>query len=158
MSPQLQQVLLLGAGMFCLGLIGFLTRRNIILMFLSVELMLSGVATNFIAFGYHHGHYGGQVMATLVLTVASCEAALALALVVTLYRRIPTLDIERWSALNESEDGKASLQANIETTDEDEDSNSDKQDDYPRLTPAGRDPLTDPIPQRLSSELNPQKA
>ncbi len=55
MSPATTQILMLAAGLFVLGAIGFLTRRNVILMFLSLELMLAGVSMNFIAFGYHYG-------------------------------------------------------------------------------------------------------
>ena len=102
------QTLLIAAALFSIGLIGFLVRKNIILMFLSVELMLAGVATNFIAFGAHHGNPQGQLFAVLILTVASCEAAMALALVVALYRRKPTLNIFAWSGLREIEQSQNS--------------------------------------------------
>lgn len=101
MSPILHQTLMIAAAFFVLGTIGFLTRRNLILMFLSLELMLAGVSMNFLAFGYHYGILSGQIMAILILTVASCEAGLALALVVTLFRRQPTLDVAQWSGLGE---------------------------------------------------------
>ena len=56
----LQHYLAVGAIMFVIGLIGFMTRRNLIVMFLCTELMFQGVAINLIAFGHYHGHLGGQ--------------------------------------------------------------------------------------------------
>jgi NADH-quinone oxidoreductase subunit K len=93
--------LIVGAILFILGAIGFLTRRNLILMFLSAELMLQGVALNFVAFSRHHGNLSGQVFTLFVITVAACEAALALALILMLYHRRATLDISRWQELRE---------------------------------------------------------
>ncbi len=82
----IQFSLLLGALVFCFGMFGVLTRRNLILLFLSLELMLFGVSINLVAFGKMHGDGGGQAFTLAILTVAACEASLALALVVTLYR------------------------------------------------------------------------
>jgi NADH-quinone oxidoreductase subunit K len=93
--------LAVGAILFCLGLIGFLTRRNLILMFLSAELMLQGVAINFVAFSRHHGNLHGQVFTMFVIAVAACEAGVALALFLTLYRRKRSVDVSLWQALRE---------------------------------------------------------
>jgi NADH-quinone oxidoreductase subunit K len=93
--------LAVGAALFALGLIGFLARRNLIVMFLSAELMLQGVALNFAAFSRHHGNMHGQVFTLFIITVAACEAALALAFILTLYRRKKTLDISVWQAIRE---------------------------------------------------------
>ena len=93
--------LAVGAVLFCLGLIGFLTRRNLIVMFLSAELMLQGVAINFVAFSRHHGNLHGQVFTLFVIAVAACEAGIALALFLMLYRRKRSLDISLWQALRE---------------------------------------------------------
>src|SRR5581483_5832511 len=79
--------LAVGAALFGIGLVGFLTRRNLITMFLCAEMMVQGVILNLLAFGKYHGHVGGQVFALFIVTVAACEAALALALFLTLYRR-----------------------------------------------------------------------
>lgn len=137
MSSILVSVLTLAAALFVLGAIGFLTRRNLILMFLSLELMLAGVSMNFIAFGYHYGVMSGQVIGILILTVASCEAALALALIVSLYRRFPTLDVGEWSQL-----GEASKRSVLPS---DFDELADEEAVYPKLTPAGPQPQQRPV-------------
>lgn len=91
-----------GAALFGLGLVGFLTRRNFITMFLCAEMMLQGVVINFLAFGRFHGHLGGQAFGLFIVTVAACEAGLALALFVTLYRRGKSLDSGDWQAVREA--------------------------------------------------------
>ena len=96
-----QIVLLTSAVMFAVGMVGFLTRRNMILMFLCTELMFQASAIAMIAFGWMHLNPEGQVFVIFILTVAAAEAALALGLVVLLYRRKPTLDAEAWSELKE---------------------------------------------------------
>ena len=97
----IQIVLLTSAVMFAVGMVGFLTRRNMILMFLCTELMFQASAIAMIAFGRMHLNPEGQVFVIFILTVAAAEAALALGLVVLLYRRKPTLDAEAWSELKE---------------------------------------------------------
>ena len=97
-----QNLLVFGGILFVIGMVGFLTRRSLILMFLSLEMMLSGVSVNLIAFSRHHQNYQGQILAIMVLTIAACEAAIALALVVSLYRRKATLDIAAWDELGET--------------------------------------------------------
>lgn len=98
----LPQMLIVSAVLFSIGLVGFLTRRNMIVMFLCTELMLQAVALAFIAFGRHHSDVSGQVFVIFILTVAAAEAALALGLVVLLYRRAQTLSTEAWSELREA--------------------------------------------------------
>lgn len=95
----LQHYLAVGAIMFCIGLIGFMTRRNLIVMFLCTELMFQGVAINLIAFGRYHDNYGGQGFVIFVLVIAAAEASLALGLVVLLYRQKNTLDADAWREL-----------------------------------------------------------
>jgi NADH-quinone oxidoreductase subunit K len=91
--------LAVGAILFCLGLVGFLTRRNLIVMFLCTELMFQGVAINLIAFGrYWHG-LDGQAFVIFVLVIAAAEASLALGLVVLLFRQKQTLDADAWREL-----------------------------------------------------------
>ena len=97
----IQIVLLVSAVMFAIGMVGFLIRRNMILMFLCTELMFQASAIAMIAFGRMHLNPEGQVFVIFILTVAAAEAALALGLVVLLYRRKPTLDAEAWSELKE---------------------------------------------------------
>jgi len=98
---QVWHYLAVGAGLFALGLIGFLARRNLIVMFLCAELMLQGVALNFVAFSRHHGNLHGQVFTLFIITVAACEAALALALILMHYRRKKSLDVSDWQTLRE---------------------------------------------------------
>lgn len=99
----LESQLVVGAILFSLGMIGFLTRRNLILIMLSAELMLHGVSVNLTAFGRYHNNASGQVFTIFVLTVAACEAGLALALILTLYQRRKSLDVFLWGKLTESE-------------------------------------------------------
>lgn len=94
--------LAVGGAMFGIGLVGFLTRRNFITMFLCAELMLQGVVLNFLAFGRFHGHLGGQVFGLFIVTVAACEAGLALALFLSLYRRGKSLDSGDWQTIREA--------------------------------------------------------
>ena len=94
--------LLVSALLFACGLIGFLSRRNMIIMFLCTELMFQAAALAMIAFGNIHHDISGQVFVIFILTVAAAEAALALGLVVLLYRRRETLDSEAWSELREA--------------------------------------------------------
>jgi NADH-quinone oxidoreductase subunit K len=96
------QSLLVGALLFCIGLVGFLSRRNMIVMFLAAEMMLQGVSVSLVAWGRFHDNWGGQMLVIFSLTVAACEAAIALALVLMLYRRNGKLDIDTWHHLRES--------------------------------------------------------
>ena len=75
----LENYLIVGAILFVLGMIGFLTRRNLIIMFLSAEMMLQGVAINLLAFARFRGNMGGQVLTLFIITVAACEAAAGVA-------------------------------------------------------------------------------
>lgn len=93
--------LVVGAILFALGIVGFLTRRNLILMMISAELMLHGVAINFTAFSQLYQNHDGQAFTIFVLTVAGCEAGLGLAIVLGLYQRKKSLDIREWTTLGE---------------------------------------------------------
>lgn len=126
--------LVVGAVLFALGAIGFLTRRNLILMMLSSELMLHGVSINLVAFSSARGNLQGQSFTVFILTIAACEAGLALALILALFRRRRTLDVGAWRDLGEkgqqgdkSEGRAAPVQTRLKIR-------------LPRLTPAGRTP------------------
>jgi NADH-quinone oxidoreductase subunit K len=96
----LQHYLAVGAILFVIGLIGFITRRNLIVMFLCTELMFQGVAINLIAFGrYLNNDAGGQAFTIFLLVIAAAEASLALGLVVLLFRQKNTLDADAWREL-----------------------------------------------------------
>ena len=91
--------LFVGAMLFVIGIVGFLTRRNLIIIFLCTELMFQGVALTLVAFSRQGGNLAGQAFTLFVLVAAAAEAALALGLIVYLYRRRPSLDVDIWSML-----------------------------------------------------------
>lgn len=95
----LQHYLMVGSLLFVIGMIGFMTRRNLIIIFLCTELMFQGVAVNFIAFGAYHNNLAGQAFTIFVLVIAAAEASLALGLVVLLFRQKNTLDANAWREL-----------------------------------------------------------
>src|SRR5437868_11190132 len=98
----LRSYLLVGAALFVLGLLGFLSRRNLIVMFLSAEMMFQGTALSLVGFGRYHGTWTGQIFTILILTVAACEASIALALIVVLYNQRSSLDVTLWQDLREA--------------------------------------------------------
>ncbi|TVQ60519.1 MAG: NADH-quinone oxidoreductase subunit NuoK [Phycisphaerales bacterium] len=95
----LAHYLFVSAAMFALGLVGFLVRRNLIVMFLCTELMFQASGIALIAFARYHMEMSGQTFVIFVLTVAAAEAALALALVVLLFRRRDSLSTEAWQEM-----------------------------------------------------------
>jgi NADH-quinone oxidoreductase subunit K len=102
MNPiPIHHYLVVGAILFALGMVGFLARRNLIIMFLSVEMMLQGVTVNLVAFARYRGNLQGQAFTLFILTVAACEAAIALALILMLFRRRHSLDVSLWQELRE---------------------------------------------------------
>jgi NADH-quinone oxidoreductase subunit K len=125
--------LAVAALLFSLGLIGFLTRRNLITMFLSAELMLQAVVINLLAFARFHANMSGQVFGLFVVTVAACEAGIAMALFIVLYRRQKSLDATVWQQLREN-GIPATLDSEKLPT-----SPSDSKGD-PTLQPAGKKP------------------
>lgn len=95
----LAHYLLVSATMFAIGLVGFLARRNLIVMFLCTELMFQAAGLALIAFSRFHLEHSGQTFVVFVLTIAAAEAAMALALVVLLFRKRETLDAQEWTEL-----------------------------------------------------------
>ncbi len=95
----LAHYLVVSALLFVIGLIGFLTRRNLIIMFLCTELMFQAAGVALVAFGRYHLSFTGQTFVIFILTVAAAEAAMALALVVLLFRRKESLSAEEWTEL-----------------------------------------------------------
>lgn len=102
MNIAVGQYLIVGAALFALGAVGFLARRNLITLFLSAEMMLQGVALNLVTFARHHGNLQGQAFTLFVVTVAACEAGVALALILVLYRASKSLDVSVWQNLREA--------------------------------------------------------
>ncbi len=136
-ATALESQLIVGAILFVLGMIGFLTRRNLILIMLSAELMLHGVSINLTAFGRYHGNPQGQVFTIFVLTIAACEAGLALSLILTLYQRRKSLDVFLWGNLGEEDLPVLSGPSSSAVTPA---KLVDPNADLPHLTPAGRAP------------------
>lgn len=95
----LYHYLFVSAALFAIGVIGFLTRRNMIIMFLCTEMMFQAAGIALIAFSRFYLNQTGEVFVIFVLTIAAAEAALALALVVLLFRRKETLDAAEWRQL-----------------------------------------------------------
>ncbi|MGC8624882.1 MAG: NADH-quinone oxidoreductase subunit NuoK [Phycisphaerae bacterium] len=98
-DPVLVHYLALGAVLFAIGLVGFMTRRNMIMIFLSTEIMFQGVAVNLVALSRYWHNADGQSFVIFLLTVAAAEASLALGLVVMLFRQRQTLNVDMWSDL-----------------------------------------------------------
>jgi NADH-quinone oxidoreductase subunit K len=89
----------LGALLFIMGAVGLLIRRNPLVMFMCVELMLNAVNLSFVAFGEHLGDLGGQVSVFFVLVVAAAEVVIGLAIVVAIMRRRPGITADDMSVL-----------------------------------------------------------
>ena len=96
----LMHYLFVSAAMFVIGLIGFVSRRNLIIMFLCTELMFQAAGLAMIAFGRYHLGFDGQTFVIFVLTVAAAEAAMALALVVLLFRGRESLSADEWREMS----------------------------------------------------------
>lgn len=91
--------LMLAAALFCIGFYGLLSRRNILFMLMSLEIMLNATALAFIVAGARWASADGQVMFILILTLAAAEASVGLALLIQIYRRFKTLDIDAASTM-----------------------------------------------------------
>ena len=98
--PSLTEFLMIAALLFGLGIAGIiLNRKNLIVLLMSIELILLAVNTNFIAFSYFLGNFVGQVFVFFVLTVAAAEAAIGLAILIVLYRKRGTIEVQDLNAL-----------------------------------------------------------
>ena len=90
----LSHFLVLGGILFCLSVAGiFLNRKNVIILLMSIELMLLAVNMNFVAFSHFHGDNAGQIFVFFILTVAAAEAAIGLAILITLFRNRRTINV-----------------------------------------------------------------
>ncbi len=88
----LNQFLILAALLFCIGVYGALTRRNGVMVLMSIELILNAVNINLVAFGAYQSSIGGEVFALFVIAVAAAEVGIGLALVLLIYRNSKTID------------------------------------------------------------------
>lgn len=87
--------LVLSAILFCIGVVGVLTRRNALVIFMSVELMLNAVNLTFVAFSHFLKSIDGQVFVFFVMTVAAAEVAVGLAIIVSIFRNKETVSMDR---------------------------------------------------------------
>ena len=85
--------------LFVIGGVGVLVRRNMILIFMSIELMLNAVNLSFVAFSYHLQRVDGQIYAFFVMVVAAAEAAVGLAIILTIFKNRGTLQIDEVDSL-----------------------------------------------------------
>ena len=95
----LEHYLVVSVAMFCLGLLGVLARRNVLVMYMSLELMLNAANLAFVAFSRFNNNLHGQVMVFFIITVAAAEVAVGLALIVALYRKRQTAHVEDLASL-----------------------------------------------------------
>ena len=129
----LQNYLIVGALLFGIGLVGFFSRRNMIVMFLCAEMMLQGVSLSLVAWGRYHNDWGGQMLVIFILTVAACEAAIALAVVLTLFHTSGSLDVAVWQQLRE-ENQPPHVDRDLGEVVREPEAR------WPKLAPAGREP------------------
>ena len=94
----LAEALFFSAVLFTIGVVGVLTRRNAIIVFMCIELMLNAVNLSFVAFAQVYG-VAGQVFVFFVMTVAAAEAAVGLAIIIALFRHRPTVDLKNINLL-----------------------------------------------------------
>jgi NADH-quinone oxidoreductase subunit K len=100
-SVPLAWYLVLSAILFTLGVAGFLFRRNLITMFMSIELMLNAVNLSFVAFSYHLKQVDGQIFTFFVMVVAAAEAAVGLAIILTVFKNRATLHVDEVASMKD---------------------------------------------------------
>ncbi len=98
-TPTLQHYLVVSGLLFCLGLLGVLARRNLLVVYMSLELMLNAANLALVAFSHFNNQLNGQVMVFFIITVAAAEVAVGLALIVAIYRKRQTAHVEDLSSL-----------------------------------------------------------
>ena len=95
MTPQLADYLALSGVLFAIGVLGVLARRNAIVVLMAIELMLNAANIALVAFGRYLGSFDGQVAVMLVLVVAAAEATVGLAIVISVFRALEHVDVDR---------------------------------------------------------------
>ncbi|MCS7012071.1 MAG: NADH-quinone oxidoreductase subunit NuoK [Chloroherpetonaceae bacterium] len=99
MEITLNHYLWLSAFMFTMGVVGVLVRRNAIVIFMCIELMLNAVNLSFVAFSHFLSDLQGQMMVFFVMTVAAAEAAVGLAIIISLFRNRQTVNVDEVNLL-----------------------------------------------------------
>lgn len=91
--------IILSAVMFSIGMFGFLSRRNLVIMFICLELMLNSVNVSLVAFSHYLQSINGQILVFFVITVAAAEAAIGLAIIIAYYKNNPTIKVDEINLL-----------------------------------------------------------
>jgi NADH-quinone oxidoreductase subunit K len=91
--------LVLGAALFLLGVIGVLTRRNVVIVLMSIELILNAVNLNLVAFSHMWGNLHGQVFSIFIITDAAAEAAVGLGILIAFFRNKETVNVDEVNLL-----------------------------------------------------------
>ena len=99
MVPQLSWYLALSAVLFTIGVVGVMVKRNVISMFMCIELMLNAVNLTFVAFSSFFRDLSGQLFVFIVMTVAAAEAAVGLGIIIAIFRNRESLDVDDASVL-----------------------------------------------------------
>ncbi len=94
MTVGLEHYLVVSVGLFCLGVLGVIVRRNLLVIYMSLELMLNAANLALVAFSRYHNDLNGQVLVFFIITVAAAEVAVGLALIVALYRKRQSAHVE----------------------------------------------------------------
>ncbi len=94
MTVGLEHYLVVSALLFCVGLLGVVARRNLLVIYMALELMLNAANLALVAFSRYHQNLNGQVMVFFIITVAAAEVAVGLALIVALYRKRQSAHVE----------------------------------------------------------------
>lgn len=95
MVVSLYHVIAISGLLFTIGVLGVLFRRNAIIVFMSIEIMLNAVNLAFIAFSRYHGNVQGQAFVFFIMTLAAAEVAIGLAIIIALYRNLRTTDVTK---------------------------------------------------------------
>lgn len=99
MNTGLEHYLIVSALLFCLGLLGVIMRRNLLVIYMSLELMLNAANLALVAFSRFNNNLNGQIVVFFIITVAAAEVAVGLALIVALYRKRQTAHVEDLASL-----------------------------------------------------------
>ena len=94
MTVGLEHYLVVSVGLFCLGVLGVIVRRNLLVIYMSLELMLNAANLALVAFSRYHNDLNGQILVFFIITVAAAEVAVGLALIVALYRKRQSAHVE----------------------------------------------------------------
>tara|TARA_B100001123_G_C15023137_1_gene912332 strand:- start:252 stop:557 length:306 start_codon:yes stop_codon:yes gene_type:complete len=99
MNIDLEQFLIVSIILFCIGLLGVVVRRNLIVMYMGLELMLNAANLALVSFSHFRDNLDGQILVFFIITVAAAEVAVGLALIVALYRKRQTTDVNELTSM-----------------------------------------------------------